>query len=243
VATIAIGDIHGNLPALESLLAEVLPELQPGDHLVFLGDYIDRGPDSRGCVERIVRLRDEAPFRVVTLMGNHEQWMLKSLQDSTRHSWILGMEAFDTIESYSPEAAAILRDAIGELGTRIITDHPRLPYEAFFDAMPRPHLEFFEALEVWHRTPDVLCVHGGFDSSSGPVESQRPDDLIWGTDSFPDAYDGDERVVYGHWGNAVLEGGRPRPRIVNNTFGIDTLAHGVLTALRFPDERVLQSEK
>jgi serine/threonine protein phosphatase 1 len=72
MATVAIGDIHGNLKPLEDLLSEVLPVLRPEDTLVFLGDYIDRGPDSRGCVERILRLKEQAAFSVVTLLGNHE---------------------------------------------------------------------------------------------------------------------------------------------------------------------------
>jgi len=67
MATVAIGDIHGNLSALEDLLAKVVPTMSQRDVLVFLGDYIDRGSGTRGCVERIVRLKDEAPCPVVTL--------------------------------------------------------------------------------------------------------------------------------------------------------------------------------
>src|SRR6266568_4134167 len=91
--------------ALEDLLAKVMPAMSQRDVLVFLGDYIDRGPDTRGCLDRMVRLRDEVPCPLVTLLGNHEDWMLKTMRDSTRHSWILGMEAFETIASYSVEAA------------------------------------------------------------------------------------------------------------------------------------------
>jgi len=57
MATVAIGDIHGNLSALEELLAKIMPTMGQDDVLVFLGDYIDRGPDTRGCLERLVRLR------------------------------------------------------------------------------------------------------------------------------------------------------------------------------------------
>jgi len=84
--TYAIGDIHGNLSALDDLLSRVVPELQPADTLVFLGDYIDRGPDSRGCVESIVRLKEEADFSVVSLLGNHEQWMLRTLDNPTKQA-------------------------------------------------------------------------------------------------------------------------------------------------------------
>jgi len=104
MATIAVGDIHGNLRALDDLLCKVLAELKPEDVLVFLGDYIDRGSDSRGCLERIVRLREDADFQVLALQGNHEYWMLRSFRDHTRHYWLLGLEAFQTIASYSVEA-------------------------------------------------------------------------------------------------------------------------------------------
>ena len=66
MATYAIGDIHGDLAALRNLLELVLLELHNTDTLVFLGDYIDRGPDSKGCVEEIIQLKQDAPFSVVT---------------------------------------------------------------------------------------------------------------------------------------------------------------------------------
>ena len=82
MATVAIGDVHGNLVALQNLLELILPELGNGDTLVFLGDYIDRGPDSKDCVEEIIRLKQDAPFSVVTLLGNHEEWMLTTKRET-----------------------------------------------------------------------------------------------------------------------------------------------------------------
>jgi serine/threonine protein phosphatase 1 len=97
MSLIAIGDIHGNIRALDDLLERVLPELSGGDTLVFLGDYIDRGPNVRECVDRIIELQERSGFSVITLLGNHEDWMLKSYRDHTAHSWIVGMESFETI--------------------------------------------------------------------------------------------------------------------------------------------------
>jgi len=81
--TYAIGDIHGNLRPLDDLLGQLVPELKPEDTLVFLGDYIDRGPDSRGCVERIVRLKAEADFTVGLLAtmsnGCCGRWMIQNV--------------------------------------------------------------------------------------------------------------------------------------------------------------------
>jgi hypothetical protein len=71
----AIGDIHGRLDKLDALL-DMLP-LRPGDRLVFLGDYVDRGPDSRGVVDRLVDLADAYPCEF--LLGNHESMFLDYL--------------------------------------------------------------------------------------------------------------------------------------------------------------------
>ena len=78
MSTIAIGDIHGNLRALEDLLSRITPELNAGDTVVFLGDYIDRGPDAKGCIQTILDFRRTTNGRVVTLLGNHEEWMLRT---------------------------------------------------------------------------------------------------------------------------------------------------------------------
>jgi serine/threonine protein phosphatase 1 len=245
MATVAIGDIHGNRLALENLLEKVLPTLEPQDVLVFLGDYIDRGPDSRGCLERIIRLKREARHSVVTLLGNHEDWMLRTLRDATRHSWILGMEAFETIASYSPDAAVSLRRELEGAGMRLITERVRIPYEIFFDLLPPDHLAFFESLRPFHRAEGVICVHAGVDLEGRALDSRDLEVLIWGPDGFPDSYCGQDAVVYGHWDNSVEdEKGWPQPCVKGNrTFGVDTISKGVLTALRFPDRKVLQSSR
>src|SRR5262249_10567152 len=159
MATIAVGDIHGNFRALDDLLGKVLAEMNPEDVLVFLGDYIDRGPYSRDCLERIIRLREEADFQVVALQGNHEYWMLRSFRNHTRHYWFLELEAFQTIASYSVEAASALRLAAERARPALLTGETPLPYEIFFDLLPAVHLEFLQNLAMYHRTKDVACVH------------------------------------------------------------------------------------
>jgi predicted MPP superfamily phosphohydrolase len=72
MSTIAIGDIHGNVVALAGLLEKISPDLAPTDVVVFLGDYIDRGPDTKRCVDEIIAFRDRAAASVVCLRGNHE---------------------------------------------------------------------------------------------------------------------------------------------------------------------------
>jgi len=241
MATIAIGDVHGNLRALEDLLGKVLVELSRDDVLVFLGDYIDRGPDSRGCLERIVRLREEADFQVVALQGNHEYWMLRSFRDHTCHYWFLALDSFETLASYSIEVAGALRSEAERAGPALITGETPLPYEIFFDSLPPAHLQFLQNLVLYHRTRDVACVHGDF-----PLDRlllpRNADIFPWEMDGFPDEYHGEDRVVYGHWGASEDKDGWPLPCVKpNRTYGIDTIAKGVLTAMRFPDGKTFQS--
>jgi serine/threonine protein phosphatase 1 len=244
MSTIAIGDVHGNCAALDDLLSQLSGELDSGDTVVFLGDYIDRGPDSKGCIDRILQLRAEGPADVVTLIGNHEDWLLRTLADPHRHSWLTVMEGFPTIASYSEHAAQVIGDAAEAAGPRLVIDPVALPYELFFDAMPREHLVFFQQLALMHRTVDAVCSHGGLDPVAGAPEEQTRDALIWGTSTFPSGYAGPDLLLYGHWNNCqVDEDGWPRPAIAASSIGIDTISHGVLTAVRVPDRRVFQSKR
>lgn len=244
MATIAVGDIHGNLAALTDVLDQIRGEAAGGDTIVFLGDYIDRGADSRGCVEAILRFRRETRADVVCLMGNHEEWFLGTLRDFRRHSWLLGMEAFETIGSYSAGAVARLREALSNAGLQLYLARCTLPYEVFFDSVPREHIRFFEDLRQFHRTADCVCTHAGLDPRIAALEEQTPRALLWGAAGFPNGYEGAEVVVYGHWNNAAFDAdGWPTPRVVGRTIGIDTISHGVLTAMRLPDRRVFQSAR
>ncbi len=244
MSVIAIGDLHGNLNALDDLLKQVLPELRPGDTLVFLGDYIDRGPDSKGCIERILQLQRSSPFPVVTLMGNHEQWMLRSFSDSTRHSWLIAMGALETVKSYSEQVAVRFQQALDEHGARLFTLRIPLPYREFFAAMPPGHLEFFQQLQLYYRDAGVICVHAGV-ALEGKVDPPDADIFVWGPPGFPEEYSGTDGVIYGHWNNAgVGEDDWVQPCILpNRTYGIDTISQGVLTAVRLPDGRIFQSAK
>jgi serine/threonine protein phosphatase 1 len=245
MATIAVGDIHGNLEALEDLLEQLSSKLKAGDTLVFLGDYIDCGVNSRACVERILNLMEQAQFSVITLLGNHEDWMLKTMRDPCSHSWLIGMGAFKTVASYSRTADAELRNAAGSEGARLLMERVPLPYSLFFDAMPEVHKKFFLNLRPYWRTPDAVCVHAGLNPRGGPVENQDTQTLIWGTLEFPQEYDGEEIVIYGHANHFTLDDqGWPKPIIKpNRTVCIDTISQGILTAIRFPDGAIFQSRR
>jgi serine/threonine protein phosphatase 1 len=244
MATIAVGDIHGHLEALEDLLEQISGKIGPSDTLVFLGDYIDCGPASCGCVERILKLMNRTHSSVITLLVNHEDWMLKTMRDSSSHSWLLGMDAFKTVASYSRTAEAGLRSAAESAGPRLITERVPLPYSLFFEAMPEAHKSFFMNLLPYWRTADAVCVHGGLDPPCGPVENQDTQTLIWGASGFPEEYDREEIVIYGHSNHFELDDeGWPRPFKLNRKVCIDTISQGVLSAIRFPDGAIFQSRR
>ena len=108
--------------------------------------------------------------------------------------------------------------------------------------MPLDHIRFFQDLRLYRRNADCVCTHGGVDPRIARVEERDREAFIWRTGDFPNGYDGAELVVYGHWNNAILDAnGWPSPTRVQRTIGIDSISHGVLTAIRVPDQRVFQS--
>ncbi len=243
MATIAIGDIHGQLKPLCDLLERVRPNIGGDDTVVFLGDYIDRGRNTRGCIDTILEFTATVPARVVCLRGNHEDSMLRTMEDPSDHAWLLGMEADATIRSYSPEAADALKAAARADRPGVHAGTCALPYEQFFDVLPAAHRHFFASLERWHETPECVCVHGGLDPAIGDHAAPQSAHQ-WGAPGFPEHYQGEPTVVYGHMNNAAIDDDDwPRPRVVGRTYGLDTIAHGVLTAIRLPGPYLLQSAR
>ena len=156
----------------------------------------------------------------------------------------MGMDAFDTIRSYSPHAVDVLQRAIASAGRQIFFSRQTLPYNVFFDAVPKTHISFFESLAPYYRGPDGICVHGGLDTGGAPMDVQPLEMLLGGGDGFPEDYRGAETVAYGHWDNAdVDQYGWPKPKIIGATIGVDTISHGVLTAVRLSDRRLFQSSR
>ncbi len=243
MATLAIGDIHGHLKPLCDLLERVRPNVGAGDTVVFLGDYIDRGPDTRRSIEAILEFRATVSATVVALRGNHEDWLLRTMHDHTQHAWLLGMEADDTIRSYSVEAADTIRAAARKAGASLHAGACPLPYDVFFEVLPPAHRQFFESLVICHETPECLCSHAGVDPEAAGLAEQESA-LVWGAAGFPERYSGTQAVVYGHLNNARLDAeGWPHPRIEGRTYGLDTISQGVLSALRLPGPYILQSAR
>ena len=204
----AIGDVHGCddlLAETHDRIADDLRRRPAGDHrIVHVGDYVDRGPDSAGVVERVLRLREADP-RVVCLCGNHEDTLLKFLEDS--EDWaatFLGYGGVATIESYGVP----VEQTYNEGGLALLCDR-------FAEAMPAPHLEFLRGLPLSVRFGDYLFCHAGIHPGV-PLEEQTPDDLRWIRDVFlQDTRDHGVVVVHGHTP-------ADEPEVRRNRINIDT---------------------
>lgn len=128
--TIAIGDIHGCADELEQLLQLIQPTAD--DTLVFLGDYIDRGPDSQRVINTVIGLRETC--EVVTLVGNHEIMLLDAILQPLMQSLWLQFGGRQTLDSYGGD----------------------------FDSIPADHLTFLESCQRFHETEGHLFVHANY---------------------------------------------------------------------------------
>lgn len=220
----AVGDVHGRLDLLDQLLGKIEDDIleRPADRilLLFLGDLIDRGPDSAGVIERL-RTLDRFPAKTGFLMGNHEEVFLRALdaEPGVGHDW-LGFGGDACVESYglSPTMLQALNEA-------------RLA-ETLRDAVPAAHIDFLRGFGDTFRFGDYLFVHAGI-RPGVPVEEQDVHDLRWIRRPFlSDVKDHGFLVVHGH---SISDGVEER----SNRIGIDTGAYqtGVLTAIAVEDDR------
>jgi serine/threonine protein phosphatase 1 len=215
MARYVIGDIHGCVAEV-SRLVEALP-LMKGDCVIFLGDYIDRGADSRGVVSYLLSFQQDHPsIEFVFLKGNHEDMLLSFLGLSGQHGdmfLINGGRA--TLASYGVEIEnANARSALS--------------------AIPSDHLAFFQALKNHFLADSFLCVHAGINPQK-PFAEQTDEELLWIRNTF--IY-GSHALPY-----TVLFGHTPQPTVFFDLpykIGLDTgLVYGnMLTCLEL-DEKVL----
>lgn len=158
--TFVIGDIHGCADEVDRMLDAL--DLTASDVVVFLGDYIDRGPDPKAVIDRLLRLRHEGP-RCVFLKGNHEDMFLAYLGRPGMYG-----EAF----LYNSGGVTLRSYGLDNYLPPAMAEH-----------MPPEHLEFLQALSLMHRTGGFLCVHAGV-APVRPLEAQQVEDLIWIRDEF-----------------------------------------------------------
>lgn len=217
----AIGDIHGALEHLDGLIAKI--EKDAGDladaQLVFLGDYVDRGPDSKGVIDRLIALKKDHPGAVF-LKGNHEAVMLDFLSDPDEALEWLEWGGDQTLRSYG--VSGVLTKAGEDLSA------------ALADALPKAHRAFLDDLVLTHVASDYLFVHAGIRPGVA-IEDQDEDDLLWIRKRFHDAT-ANERPEY-----TVVHGHHPTKKPVDAGWriGVDTGAcwSGVLTAVCLDGEK------
>lgn len=214
----AVGDIHGRLDLLERLLGAIETDSAARGAaevlVVFLGDLVDRGPDSRGVVERLMAYRD-GPVNTRFLMGNHEEVFLRALDGDTKAlKFLVRIGGRATILSYG----------IAE------EEYQRLDFDQLSEALracvPAEHIAFLSGFEEWVEVGDYLFVHAGVRPGID-LERQRVSDLRWIRDDFLlHRDDFGKMVVHGH---SITEDADIR----GNRIGIDTGAFqsGRLTAI------------
>lgn len=185
----AVGDIHGRADLVAQLQRKI--ELDAAEHpekdmhLIYLGDYIDRGPESRAVLERL-STQPPAGLNTHFLMGNHEQAMLTFLAEPAGYAQWLEYGGLATVESYLSDRGPVDLSDLMELGAMLS------------DAVPAHQLEFLRNLELYLCLGDYLFVHAGL-RPGVPLEDQQPDDLLWIRGEFlrsdsPHPY----VVVHGH---------------------------------------------
>ncbi len=219
----AVGDIHGRLDLLDGMLGIIERDGKrrgPAQTvLIFLGDYVDRGGNSRGVVDRLagMLLKDSVPL---FLKGNHEALLLSFLdRPEAGLNWLQnGGDA--ALRSYGVSAGTV-RAALTAGGPDLIE-----AAAAFKDLLPDHHWRFFQSLKLSHKAGDYFFVHAGVRPGVA-LHRQVEDDLIWIRGEFLNyPYDFGAVVVHGHTPARA-------PQDLHNRIGIDTLAFhtGKLTAV------------
>ncbi len=204
-----VGDIHGCIDKIQRLLSK-MPIRWDKDMLVFLGDYVDRGPDPAGVVQLMIELKSEHPDRVICLKGNHEVMFLDYLKEGPLSKAFVNFGGISTLESYgiSPKCETKERKHL----------------------VPFSHLQFIQSLPISFEISDFFLVHAGVKPGIS-LDNQKEEDMLWIRHEFI-------RSDY-NWGKRIIFGHTPfdSPFIMPNKIGIDTGAvyGGRLTCLILPD--------
>lgn len=169
--TFAIGDVHGCFAKLATLMqhcanyADATPF-----RFIFLGDYIDRGPDSRGCVARLIEWTNRRPDGVLCLKGNHEDILLSVLAQPSDVDWWLMNGGDATLASY----------------------HAKAPED-----LPPEHIAWMKALPLYHDDGLRFFVHAGVDPTI-PLDKQTEHTLLWTRERYPETINPGRFIVHGH---------------------------------------------
>lgn len=225
----AVGDIHGRRDLLDALLDQIGKDTggtAEREMIVFVGDYIDRGPQSREVIDRLLEPMPRG-IEPVFLLGNHERLLIDTLRSAETLSLWLPNGGQATLKSYGIDLLGMANRPAGS------------PAESFLEqAIPEDHRAFLKGLQLYKQVGDYLFVHAGV-RPGVPLAEQSNHDLIWIRGEFLD-HEGDfgHFVVHGHTAGM-------QPEVRSNRINIDTGAvkTGKLTALRLEgtDRRFLHT--
>jgi len=208
--TFVIGDIHGCNDLLLQLLDRISP-IPPDARIIFLGDYIDRGPQSKEVVDTVLRLRKQYPY-TITLMGNHERMLLDYLADINRERY-LHFGGSQTLESYGIA-----------------------PQEEAKEKIPVEHIRCFNELILYWEDDKHIFVHAGIEPEV-PMALQSEEWLLWSrdTDSGLSTVTQGKIIIYGH---SAFKTPHISPEKVGIDTG--AVYGGNLTCLVLPDHEFIQ---
>lgn len=204
--TFAIGDIHGSLDKLNRLIAQCRDHADGHPMLfVFVGDYIDRGPDAAGVIRYLIDLKSTMRGRVITLMGNHELMALAVVEGITPANNWLREGGAATLQSYG------------------VADARELPSE---------HVEWLRSLHFAYDDERRFFVHAGVDPDK-PLDAQDEHDMVWIREPFlSDGRDYGRLIVHGH---TPVTNGMPDLRSNRLNLDTAAVFGGPLTAAVFDD--------
>lgn len=211
--TLAISDIHGCSTAFETLLQAL--RLQPDDTIVTLGDYVDKGPDSKGVLDRLIDL--QRSYRLIPLKGNHEVEMLAALENPLECTSWLEAGGNETLASYSTENQ-----------------------EVSLANIPQAHWHFIENSCVdWWQIEDYIFVHANLEPDL-PVEKQSEYCLFWQKFHNPAPHCSGKIMICGH--TSQKDG---KPVNLGHAICLDTWVYGDgwLTGLEVESGKIWQTNQ
>ncbi len=213
----AVGDIHGRMDLLEKMLVQIVTHAGQEkrlNSLVFLGDYVDRGPQSKNVVSCLLRLKLPG-WDIVCLRGNHDQAVLDFIENASFYRAWREFGGAETLLSY------------GVTPPRFDNEEAfAQAHDDFQRKCPESHLEFLRGLPFFHIVGDYMFVHAGVRPGIA-LDRQAPEDMMWIRDEFLFSdLRLDKVIVHGHSPSE-------RPVLRTNHIGVDTGAYatGCLTAV------------
>lgn len=227
--TLVISDIHGELQKFEQLLVKIEYNHEE-DQLILLGDYVDRGPNAKEVLEKVIKLKENGA-RV--LKGNHEDLMIKALTTDVERAWnhwvkLCGGDATLYSYGFSEENIAVNEEDFQK---------PVLQSDIL-----QKHIEFIQSLELYIETPEYIFVHAGVEPTT-PISETDPHLLIWIRDVFHKGYTGEKTVIFGHTETNSLHNDTENNNVYfgsNRIIGIDggAVYGGQLNCLELPSQKV-----